>query len=252
MLSAHRREYIVKLLKNQGKVQTKELVEQLQVSEDTIRRDLDLLAKQEKVKRVHGGALTIERHYIDYNLRSAKIDPIKKAIGLRAAQFVRPNSTILITSGHSCLAFANAIAEDMPLTVISASPEIINAMSTKKNKRIVCLGGDYHRPSKMAFDEQAISQLQQYQIDIGFFGVAAIDFDNGISAPYLVEAQMVGKMFDQVEESFILASKDKFNKTLDFPTTGIQSVNNIISDVNLSSDMLEKIAPYNIHIIIDL
>lgn len=189
MTGPERQEQVLRLLSHQPRVTIAHLCELFGVSEATARRDLELLAEQGKVQRVHGGAISIRQAPPEppVLLRSAVMADEKKRIGLAAAQLVKDGETIFLGSGSTVLEVAQALKERQGLTVITNSLLVCNTLAASQGITLISLGGML-RHSEMSFIGHLVEQaLNELRADKVIIGIHAIDLQQGLTNDYLPE-----------------------------------------------------------------
>jgi len=189
MTGPERQEQVLRLLSHQPRVTIAHLCELFGVSEATARRDLELLAEQGKVQRVHGGAISIRQAPPEppVLLRSAVMADEKKRIGLAAAQLVKDGETIFLGSGSTVLEVAQALKERQGLTVITNSLLVCNRLAASQGITLISLGGML-RHSEMSFIGHLVEQaLNELRADKVIIGIHAIDLQQGLTNDYLPE-----------------------------------------------------------------
>ena len=124
MLAAQRKDLILATLRTEGRVVAKELAAELELSEDTIRRDLRELAAEGRLHRVHGGALPASPAVADFTVAPAVRQDAKAEVGRLAAGLVRPGQTVIVDGGYDGLAAGPPPPADLDATVVTHSPTI--------------------------------------------------------------------------------------------------------------------------------
>jgi DeoR family transcriptional regulator of aga operon len=189
MTGPERQEQILKILLRQPRVTIAHLCELFDISEATARRDLEMLAEQGKVQRVHGGAVSIRQAPPEppVLLRSSEMAEDKKRIGLAAAGLVRNGETIFLGSGSTVLEVAQALKERQGLTVITNSLLVCNTLAASPGITLISLGGML-RHSEMSFIGHLVEQaLNELRADKVVIGIHAIDLQQGLTNDYLPE-----------------------------------------------------------------
>jgi len=189
MTGPERQEQVLRLLSHQPRVTIAHLCELFGVSEATARRDLELLADQGKVQRVHGGAISIRQAPPEppVLLRSSEMADEKKRIGLAAAQLINDGETVFLGSGSTVLEVAQALREKRCLTVITNSLLVCNTLSASQGITLISLGGML-RQTEMSFIGHLVEQaLNELRADKVIIGIHAIDLQQGLTNDYLPE-----------------------------------------------------------------
>ena len=141
MLTAERRQQILETLRRDGKVLASELSAVLNVSEDTIRRDLRELAEAGLLQRVHGGALPRSPAAASFAIRQSQAPSAKAAIANAAAQLVRNGQVIILDGGTTTLQVAQRLPLDLRATIVTNSPPIAVALAEHPAVEVIVIGG---------------------------------------------------------------------------------------------------------------
>jgi DeoR family transcriptional regulator of aga operon len=189
MTGPERQEQVLRILSHQPRVTIAAMVELFGVSEATARRDLEVLAEQGRVQRVHGGAISTRKAPPEppVLLRSAEMAEEKKRIGGAAAQLVQDGETIFLGSGSTVLEVAQALKERRELTVITNSLLVCNTLASSPGITLISLGGMFRR-TEMSFIGHLVEQgLNELRADKVIIGIHAIDLQQGLTNDYLPE-----------------------------------------------------------------
>lgn len=184
-----RHERILELLKADGRVEVKNLVEMFDTSEVTVRADLRKLEQANKLKRFHGGAQSLESlpHSVD-NEREVKLErrykinsSAKERIGIAAAAYVQPGNSVILDSGSTTHIVAEHIAETGQLIAITNNLPAASALADAINTTLVICGGTYRPKTKSLHGIKAEQCLEGVSADILFIGADGIDPHKGIT-----------------------------------------------------------------------
>ncbi len=172
-----RRERIAAIVKETSRVSVEELARMLYTSRETVRRDLALLSERGVVRKVHGGAVhtqtALESPYGD---RSVTARAEKAAIADRAAQLFEPGDSLLIDSGSTTTAFAEALGRAGHFTVITNSIMVAQELwNSPKRSDVYLLGGRYSGEDHETVGPHAIEQIQRLHADHAVLTIGAID-----------------------------------------------------------------------------
>jgi DeoR/GlpR family transcriptional regulator of sugar metabolism len=174
MLTTHRKQQILSILKKQGQVVAKEVSQTMGVSEDTIRRDLREMALEGLLQRVHGGALPSSPAVADFAERERITPEGKVAIGRAAAKMIQPAQVVILDGGTTARQVARHIPLDQKLTIVTHSPTIALELINHVNIEVILIGGRLFRHSLVAVGAPAVEAIAQIHADIYFMGVTGI------------------------------------------------------------------------------
>ena len=193
MLASQRRAAILSKVEETGAVRVSDLVEQLGVSDMTVRRDIERLDADGLLERVHGGALALLPRATDepgFSAKSSLMTAEKHAIAQAAAGLVEPGATIGISAGTTTFEFARAIRNVPHLTVVTNSVPVAQLLhESGGGSHVVVLTGGVRTPSDALVGPVAVSALQGLHVDRLFLGAHGIDRNAGLTTPNLVEAE---------------------------------------------------------------
>ncbi len=182
MLAAQRKQTILEMLEKEGSVRTISLSERLEVTDETIRRDLDLLAAENLVERTHGGAIRVMRDVseLPYDARRVRNLAEKKAVAREAAKLLEPGDTIYMDASSTSLQMAGLLG-DKPLRVITNAHLILNLLSQHDRIKLISTGGNLNRRNYGFEGPAALRALERYRIDKVFCSGNGIDAKFGLT-----------------------------------------------------------------------
>ena len=193
MLARERQAYILERIRNSGAVRVADLTRALEVSDMTIRRDLDQLAQLGLLDKVHGGATAPDLHSTDepgFEMKSVRDRPEKEAIARAAAEMVRPGSAVGLSAGTTTWTLAHALLDVPSLTVVTNSVRIAGVFyESSRPDRTVVLTGGVRTPSDALVGPVAEATLRSLNLDTVFLGVHGMDEQVGFTSPNLQEAE---------------------------------------------------------------
>lgn len=194
MLAQQRQAVIVREVRRAGAVRVTELVNQLGVSDMTIRRDLDTLAGRGLLRKVHGGATSLgadrSAEEPGFEAKSVRQLAEKEAISKRAAALVTPGSSIALSAGTTTWTFARALVDIPELTIITNSIRIADELQrTGRPDRSVVLTGGIRTPSDALVGPVATQAIRTLHPDVVFLGVHGMSENAGFTTPNLAEGE---------------------------------------------------------------
>lgn len=241
MLKEERQQLILDILKKESKVIAAELSEKLNVSEDTIRRDLRDLDSAGLIKRVHGGALLSGPPIGNFEERLQQSSETKTSISTAALQLVKNGQVIIIDGGTSNLRLAQQLPEDLQATVVTNSPHIAIALSANKNLDIISLGGQLFKESPVNLGAGTVEELDRIRADLCFLGVYSIHPQIGISIPHHHESFVKRKMISVSTEVAAIVTPEKLGTAAPYIVAPAKALTYLITDRQVSR---ESIMPY--------
>lgn len=214
MIYEERQRQIINELKKHGSVNVIDLVEQLHASESTIRRDLLELDRQGLLKRVHGGAVLIEKQneVIENPISERQLQNLqeKEAISYYASSLIEKNDVVYIDAGSSTLKLVEHIEEKEATYVTNG---LLQAQVLSQNGfKVVCLGGEIRGITGACVGTRALMELSRYHFTKGFFGTNGVDVEHGFTTPDNEEASIKESAFQRCQSVYVVCDHTKFNK----------------------------------------
>ena len=208
-MSAERRQAILDTLARDGKVVAARLVEQLGVSEDTVRRDLRELASQGLVQRVHGGALAPAPQQGSFTRRRELSTDAKPALAQAALELLAPARVIILDGSTTNLELARRLPAGQDCTVLTNSPPIAAALAEHPTVEVVMIGGRLAKRSQVTVGSATVDFLRTVHADACVLGVCALHPEAGLSTDDLEEAHVKRAMVDASADVIALPTADK-------------------------------------------
>jgi DeoR/GlpR family transcriptional regulator of sugar metabolism len=220
-----------------------DLVEFLQVSPVTIRRDIDVLNRQNRITRVYGGVVPYHTPIdpaknpgIENSLRLNMNVEEKKLLARKAAELVKDRQSVFIDAGSSCYYIARFLSEKK-IMVVTHSLIVVNFLKQSPNIRLITLGGEYYPNLEAFIGLGDMALLQNIALDIAFIGTASFDINKGCFNEIHSEKEIKNKVNSCAKESYIVFDSTKAKASSPFLSISIDNVKNIIT----SSQMEDKI-----------
>lgn len=242
MLVAERYEKIVKLVGERGSIRVSELSELCQVTEETIRRDLDRLESEGRLRRSHGGAVSIKEQQseIPYFEREVTNAEEKKRIAQEAVGWIQPHDRVLLDASSTAWYMASYLP-DIPLTVLTNSIKVATELSGKEKIVVISTGGQLARGSLSYVGPLAERSLDAYHVDKLFLSCKGVHLERGISESNEMQALVKKKMIDIAEQVILLADSSKFGVRAFTHVAELTEADAVITDRGLSPDTVSQL-----------
>lgn len=250
MLAAERYDRIVEMVNVKGSIRVSELSERCRVTEETIRRDLDRLEQAGRLRRSHGGAVSVkeEQPEIPYRVRETTYAEEKKRIAQSALSMIRPGDRILLDASTTA-GYMAVNMPDMPLTVLTNSIQVATELSSRDKIEIISTGGQLASRSLSFVGPLAERSLETYHVDKLFLSCKGVHLEGGgISESNELQARLKQKMVGISDQVILLADASKFGVRAFARVTGLEAIHSIIMDQPLEADMMDRLNGYNIAI----
>lgn len=217
MLAAERQRRILELARKNGTVRTTELAGDFQVTEETIRRDLDFLARVGHLRRTHGGAMdsNVSIGELSQSEREARQLEEKVAIGREAALLVKEGETLLLDASTTALEFASQLPDGMPLRVVTYSLAVVERLAAREDIELIELGGSFERRGRRFSGMLTEAALRMLRIDRFFFSGGGFDPKLGIGEPNPDQARLKRAILEHAQWSCALMDSTKLGAPTD-------------------------------------
>lgn len=243
LIGEERKEYILNVLNVAGKVRTHDLVEKLQVSSETIRRYLEELEGEQRLKRVYGGAIKIlhDREEPSHLKREVLHAAEKQRIGRCAATLVQDNDVIVIDDGTTTLQMIPYLAHKQNLTILTGSVPALSRLMDYHNKGLLCgelffLGGKVQAKHMRVGGSLAERMIDSFFIDKAFLSIDGILLKQGLTSYDVEKALLVHKYIENSRTSIVLADRSKIGHHTFYKIADLKEIDMIISDVPAPKD----------------
>lgn len=243
MYAAERQQLILTSARAAGRAEVGALAEQLDVSTETIRRDLTALERRGLLQRVHGGAIPVDRvePEVGLDVRIGRRAAVKQRIALRALEEIPPGGTVLLDSGTSTLAIAQALPADAECTIITNSLMIGAALSAKPGIELMQLGGRVRPVTGAAVGRWTCEALAELTVDVGFVGSNGFDAQRGLTTPDQEEAAVKRAMVLASRTTVLVADSSKAGRAHLTRFAALDEIDLVITDTDLDGDLAEEL-----------
>ncbi|MCR6111887.1 DeoR/GlpR transcriptional regulator [Bacillus sp. A301a_S52] len=242
MLSIERHERILNELDKHSIVKVSELSDLLQVTEKTVRIDLETLEQRGMLKRIHGGATLAEgeNHLLPIKKRQLEHGDSKHAIANEALKHVEENDTLLIDGGSTTQALASLLG-DFPVTVMTNDIKLAYTLLDKERVQLIMAGGTRIGTSGSLFGSEASNMLKKIRVNKIFFGTTGISIENGLTVFNGIHADWKKEALTCSDHIILLSDSTKFQKDALIQFATMDDISHIITDKALDDQLYEKI-----------
>jgi DeoR/GlpR family transcriptional regulator of sugar metabolism len=213
LLAAQRQAAILERVRAHGAVRVQQLVGEFGVSDMTIRRDLESLAEQGLLAKVHGGATALVSHTTDepgFNAKSTLRELEKQAIAARAATLVKPGTAIALSAGTTTWTLAPRLLDVPELTVVTNSIPVADVFyRAGRHDQSVILTGGMRTPSDALVGPFAVAAIRSLNVDQVFLGVHGMSAKRGLTTPNFMEAETDRALVEAARHRIVLADHTK-------------------------------------------
>ena len=250
MLGIERRRKIMERLNQDNKVYVADLSKFFNVTEETIRRDLEKLENQDLLRRSYGGAVLNEHTSEDLSFvkRTTINSEDKEIIAEKAAALIGDGDTIMVDSSTTCLTLLQHLKQKKNLTIITNSIRLVNDF-VNSPFTMISSGGILRAHSFALTGGTACATLKKYYVDIAIISCKGIDREKGLMESNEEESEIKQIMIGQAKKSILLADHSKFSKTAFIKTCDFDALSAIVTDVDPGSNWTEFLAKQNIKLV---
>ncbi len=246
-----RQNAILALARENGRVDVDDLSLRFEVSPQTIRKDLNELCDKQLLQRVHGGAIVgsgIEN--VSYEARRLLAPEGKKAIGVRAAQLIADNSSLLINIGTTTEQVAHALKDHRGLLVITNNINAVEIMKSFTGVELVIAGGQVRRSDGGIVGEAAVDFINQFKTDYAVIGVSAIDEDGSLLDYDFREVRVAQAIIANARHVILVTDLLKLQRNAPVRIGHISQINTIVVDADLPAKLKEICREHGVEVIV--
>lgn len=252
MTQAERHKFILDELSMAGFVTVSDLAKDLGVTMVTVRKDLKFLEDKGLLYRSHGSATSVSPYVPDRSVQLKKLEQVeeKKRIAQKAMEYLEDHEAIIIGSGTTMGAFAQAIPRKKPLTVLTAAMNVTLALIDSTEAELVQLGGVVRKSSSSVVGYYAEEMLESFACSKLFLSVDGISLEFGLTTSNMMEAHLNSQMIRSVQKTIVLADSGKFGRKGFGKISELEDVDVIITDSGISELYLSKLEEKGIEVVV--
>ncbi|HZE37968.1 MAG TPA: DeoR/GlpR family DNA-binding transcription regulator [Stackebrandtia sp.] len=243
MYAEERQQEIVRLARTEGRVEVTQLAETLNVTAETVRRDLTTLERAGVIRRVHGGAIPIERIGFERAVtdRDTVLTEEKERIAKSALAEIPEDGAVILDAGTTTARMAQLMPTDRELTVVVNSPVLATVLSVKENLTVLLLGGRVRGKTLATVDEWALRCLSELYVDVAFMGTNGITVEHGLTTPHQAEATVKRAMIRSARRVVLLADHTKVGHDHMARFGELSDVDLMITDAEVDADLAAEL-----------
>ena len=236
LLKKERKQLILKHINIHSRVTFNELAELMNVSEDTIRRDLGELANENLINKIRGGAMAIGNQHVGtaYALES------KQIIAKKAVSLLKEGMLVLIGGGTTVYEFIKLLPDNLRATFVTVNPFTSIKLLEKPNIETIILGGRISNYSQTVVGGDAFLKLAEIKADLCIMGTNAIDINDGITDLEWESVEIKKAIFKASKKIAILAISEKLNTSTKLQICPISNINYLITELDKNHESLTK------------
>lgn len=249
MLKEERQQTILSEVELHNRILLTDIAETLDVSIDTIRRDVKELDAENKLRKVHGGAISL-----GFTINSARNNNIyklehKTTIAEKALSLLKEGAVIFIDGGTTCSELVRLIPLNIELTCFTHSLPVAMELLTKPNVTVIMVGGQVSKESQIAIGANAIHNLSEIRVDYSFIGTGYVDSFYGLTEFDWDVVQVKKAIIKCSKKTVLLSISEKLNSQHRYKSCDINAINTIITELEPENELLNSFRNHDIRIL---
>ena len=253
VLPAKRHLELVELIRARGQMTVNELASHFTVSGDTVRRDLDLLARQGLIKRTHGGAVAMDNlvhQDSPFTQRMSTRIPAKRRIARAASRLIGDGETLLINGGSTTKLFAAELADRRNLTVVTNNLGVPATLPPDCFSNVYILGGEYKGDAQVTVGPVGFVSAGSISVDSAVIGVGGIAVKEGLTTTVLEECSMILAMICAARRTIVLADASKFGHSSFAHIASLDRIQILVTDEEPPGDLARALKEARVQVIV--
>ena len=237
MLKKERHDLIMRQINLHNRVLTTDLVQLLNVSEDTIRRDLQELSDGNFLNKVHGGALSKSYHFT-YDDSTVYAKEAKIAIAKKVITLIKDGMVVLTGGGTSIIEMVKQLPANLNATFFTISPLVAIELAKYPRVEVILIGGLFSKNSQITYGGHVISQLGEINADLCLLGTSALHPKDGITDTDWEINQLKKKMMQSSSKIAFLCISEKLNISLRLKVAALENISYLITELSPNDEQL--------------
>jgi len=242
MLAPERQQQILALLEERGSVKTIDLAEEFCVTDETIRRDLQILADNYKVNRVHGGASTLNGRAKLQSFSERRLLEVhkKEAIARAALEMIEPGKTFAFDSSTTGFALVSLLP-DLPYRILTNAYAVIDQMVGMEQIELISTGGSYHSKTQTFVSGDSFNVLRRHNVHCAFVSCIGLDANRGASEGFEQQAVFKETLIQIAQRVVLLVDSSKFRQHSEYYFANLRDISEIITDSDADPEFVEDL-----------
>lgn len=238
-----RHQQILATARADGRVDVNRLAEDLDVTPETIRRDLTVLERHGLVRRVHGGAIPVERLGFEPGVadREAKFAGEKERVAKAALDEVPDGGAVILDAGTTTVRLAELLPSDRELTVVTHALPVAMVLAMRPNITLHLVGGTVRGRTLAAVGSWAERELADIHADVAFLGTNGLSVEHGLTTPDLAEAAVKRALVANARRTVVLTDHSKIGRVEFAHVVPLSQVDTIITDSGVEPELVDEL-----------
>jgi len=242
MLAQERQQQILTLLEVNGTVRTIDLAEEFQVTDETIRRDLQVLADNGQLSRIHGGAASLNgRPKLQSFSERSLINVEKKRLIARAAlERVQPGRTYAFDSSTTVFELVRMLP-DLPYRVVTNAYAVLEELIGREQVELISTGGRYHPKTQTFVGGDSINAMRRHNVNLAFVSCIGLDLDQGAAEGFEEQAIFKENLVQMAEQTILLMDSTKLNRRSEYFFANLSQIGGVITDSEADPSLVRRL-----------
>jgi DeoR family fructose operon transcriptional repressor len=243
MYAEERQRLIARLVRETGRAEAAALAQELEVSPETIRKDILALERAGRLQRVHGGAIAVDAGSVERRLAERTTnEPEKERIARAAVRQLGSPGSVFIEAGTTTERVARLLPADRDLTVVTNTPTLAAQLAERRPTTVLLVGGRIRRTTFAAVDDWALRTLRDVRVDVALLGTNGISRDGGLTTPDPAEAAVKRLALEIAPRTLLLADHTKVGRASTCRYGELSAVDLLITDDGLPAAAAAELA----------
>ncbi len=243
MYAPERHQQILETARAHGRVDVNGLARDLDVTPETVRRDLTTLERHGLVRRVHGGAIPVERLGFEPGLaaREGVLAGEKERIAKAALDELPDGGAVILDAGTTTVRLAELLPTDRELTVVTHALPVAMILATRPGITLHVVGGTVRGRTLAAVGEWALRDLRDIHADVAFLGANGVTCEHGLTTPDLAEATVKRALVAEARRTVVLVDHTKVGRADFVHVAPLSAVDTIVTDSGVDPELAEEL-----------
>ena len=246
-----RRSEIIELIEDTGRVRVSELAKKYDISEVSIRKDLEYLEMNGHLSRTHGGAVALGKLYVNMDLgeRFKTNANSKKRVAELVSTLIEDNDTLMMNAGTTITYILHAIRNKKNIRIVTNSLQNAIEAATYPSFNVILLGGELDAKYQFTYGEHALSQLENYHATKCILSVDGVSVKDGLTLYYSNEASLARKMIECSDKLIVTADGTKLGRYAFAKITDLKPGDVLVTNYAENREEVEKITQAGVNVI---
>jgi DeoR family transcriptional regulator, glucitol operon repressor len=250
LLRDERRGLVYKYIQDNHSATSEELSEHFNVTNETIRQDLNYLNEKKYVIRTFGGAILRDEYDPPLEQRTVINYEYKQKIAKEALKYINPKDLVVMDAGSTLIEVARSIEKNSEVVIVTNSLEILNQISKIQGITVIGAGGKLRSRSMSFQGGNAEKTIASYNLQKAFISAEAVGLNEGIMDTNEAEASVKRCMIDTAREVTLLADHSKFDNMAHITVCSLENIDRLITDAKTDTNIVEGLRQKGIEVIV--